>query len=111
MLQAAPLSAAFLFPRSRYRRRQARRPFAAVEADFQSLTERAHVMAHSTTKVSPFAPKQLADMPAIEGVRFAACEAGIRYRNRKDLMVTVLDLPTAPAAAMTEHRRHSTPAH
>ena len=35
-------------------------------------------MTQDVAKISPFAPKQLADMPAIEGVRLAACEAGIR---------------------------------
>ena len=47
-------------------------------------------MAHADAKVSPFAPKALPQVPVIEGVRFAACEAGIRYANRKDLRMVPL---------------------
>ena len=35
-------------------------------------------MAKAPAKVSPFAPARLPDMPAVPGVRLAACEAGIR---------------------------------
>ena len=66
-------------------------------------------MTHDVAKVSPFAPKQLADMPAIEGVRFAACEAGIRYKNRDDLMVAVLDPGTAAAGVLTQSKTCSAP--
>jgi glutamate N-acetyltransferase/amino-acid N-acetyltransferase len=66
-------------------------------------------MAHSTTKISPFAPKQLIDMPAIDGVRFAACAAGIRYRNRTDLLVAVLDPGTAAAGVLTQSKTCSAP--
>jgi glutamate N-acetyltransferase/amino-acid N-acetyltransferase len=66
-------------------------------------------MASHTTKISPFAPKQLADLPVIDGVRFAACEAGIRYRNRKDLMVAVLDPGTAAAGVLTQSKTCSAP--
>ena len=36
--------------------------------------------------VSPFA-QPFPDMPEVEGVRFAACEAGVRYKGRKDVML------------------------
>jgi glutamate N-acetyltransferase/amino-acid N-acetyltransferase len=64
---------------------------------------------HDVAKVSPFAPTKLADMPAIEGVRFAACEAGIRYKNRDDLMVAVLDPGTAAAGVLTQSKTCSAP--
>lgn len=32
-------------------------------------------------KLSPFAPNAQPAMPAIEGVRIATCEAGIKYKN------------------------------
>jgi glutamate N-acetyltransferase/amino-acid N-acetyltransferase len=38
-------------------------------------------------KVSPLAPAAFPDLPMIDGVRFAAGEAGVRYKNRTDLMV------------------------
>lgn len=66
-------------------------------------------MTHHVAKISPFAPKQLADMPVIEGVRFAAGEAGIRYKNRDDLMVAVLDPGTAAAGVLTQSKTCSAP--
>ena len=38
-------------------------------------------MAKAAAKISPFAPSRLADMPVVRGVKLAACEAGIRYKN------------------------------
>jgi glutamate N-acetyltransferase / amino-acid N-acetyltransferase len=66
-------------------------------------------MAHGDAKVSPFAPAQIAEVPAIDGVRFAACEAGIRYKNRKDLMVAVLDPGTTAAGVLTQSKTCSAP--
>jgi glutamate N-acetyltransferase / amino-acid N-acetyltransferase len=48
-------------------------------------------------------------MPAIEGVRFAACEAGIRYKNRDDLMLAVLDPGTLAAGVLTQSKTCSAP--
>jgi glutamate N-acetyltransferase/amino-acid N-acetyltransferase len=47
-------------------------------------------MAKAAAKPSPFAPERLPDMPDVPGVRLAACEAGIRYQGRTDLMAAVL---------------------
>ena len=48
-------------------------------------------MAKAAAKPSPFAPARLPDLPVVPGVRLAACEAGIRYKGRTDLMLAVLD--------------------
>jgi len=40
-------------------------------------------------------------MPPVPGVRLAACEAGIRYAGRTDLMVAVLDPGTTAAGVLT----------
>jgi glutamate N-acetyltransferase/amino-acid N-acetyltransferase len=37
-------------------------------------------------KTSPFVPKQLANLPPLEGIRLGVAEAGIRYKGRKDLL-------------------------
>jgi glutamate N-acetyltransferase / amino-acid N-acetyltransferase len=58
----------------------------------------------STAKPSPFAPKTLAKLPALDGVRFATAEAGIRYKNRTDLMVAVFDEGTAVAGVLTKSK-------
>src|SRR5262245_39732049 len=48
-------------------------------------------------------------MPVIPGVRLAACEAGIRYQNRTDLMMAVLDPGTAAAGVLTQSKTCSAP--
>jgi glutamate N-acetyltransferase/amino-acid N-acetyltransferase len=66
-------------------------------------------MAKSTVPVSPFAPERLPDMPHVAGVRFAACEAGIRYAGRTDLMLAVLDPGTTVAGVLTQSKTSSAP--
>jgi glutamate N-acetyltransferase/amino-acid N-acetyltransferase len=61
------------------------------------------------TTVSPFAPASLPDVPAIAGVRFATAEAGIRYKNRTDLLMAVLDPGTIAAGVTTQSKTCSAP--
>ena len=42
-------------------------------------------------------------------MRLAACEAGIRYQNRTDLMVAVLDPGTVAAGVLTQSKTCSAP--
>ena len=65
-------------------------------------------MAKITTK-SPFAPKVLAELEPLEGVRFATAEAGIRYKGRTDLMVAVMDEGTTAAGVLTQSETASAP--
>jgi glutamate N-acetyltransferase/amino-acid N-acetyltransferase len=60
-------------------------------------------------KLSAFAPARVPAMPALDGVRFAACEAGIRYRGRTDLMLGVLDAGTTVAGVLTRSKTCSAP--
>jgi len=60
-------------------------------------------------KLSPFAPSRLPQMPPVPGVRLAACEAGIRYRGRTDLMLAVLDPGTTAAGVLTRSKTSSAP--
>lgn len=62
-----------------------------------------------STHVSPFAPEKLADVPEIAGVRFATAEAGIRYENRTDLLLAVLDPGTVAAGVLTRSKTRSAP--
>ena len=57
--------------------------------------------------VSPLAPDRFPDMPLIAGVSFAACEAGVRYKNRKDLMLIHLAPGTTMAGAFTRSTTRS----
>ena len=61
----------------------------------------------TTAKISPFAPAKLPVMPAIDGVRFATAEAGIRYKGRTDLMVAVLEPGTVAAGVLTRSKTAS----
>jgi glutamate N-acetyltransferase/amino-acid N-acetyltransferase len=59
--------------------------------------------------VSPLAPKKYPRMPAIDGVRIATAEAGIKYRNRADLLAMVFDPGTAVAGVFTRSKCPSAP--
>ena len=58
-------------------------------------------------KVSPFAPAHLPVLPPIDGVRLAACEAGIRYAGRTDLLLALFEPSTAVAGVFTTSKTAS----
>jgi len=60
-------------------------------------------------KISPFAPKHLPDLPAIDGMRLAAASAGIRYPGRTDLLLVVFDPGTTVAGVLTRSKTASAP--
>ena len=57
----------------------------------------------------PLAPKNVPDMPAIAGVRLATAEAGIRYKNRTDVLLAVFDKGTTVAGVFTKSKCPSAP--
>ena len=59
--------------------------------------------------VSPLAPKSYADMPAIRGVRMATASAGIKYKNRTDVLMMVFDRPASVAGVFTRSKCPSAP--
>ena len=59
--------------------------------------------------VSPLAPTSTPAMPPIAGLRFAAGEAGIRYKGRTDVTVAVMPEGTAVAGVFTRSRCPSAP--
>ena len=59
--------------------------------------------------VSPLAPTATPTMPPIAGLRFAAGEAGIRYKGRTDVTVAVMPENTAVAGVFTRSRCPSAP--
>lgn len=62
-----------------------------------------------SSAVSPLAPKNVPDMPTIAGVRLATAEAGIRYKNRTDVLLAVMDKGTAVAGVFTKSKCPSAP--
>lgn len=59
--------------------------------------------------VSPLAPASFPDLPVIRGVRFATAEAGVRYKNRTDVMLALLDPGTSVAGVFTRSATRSAP--
>lgn len=59
--------------------------------------------------VSPLAPKHRPGMPPVEGVRIATAEAGIKYKNRTDLLVMAFDEGTTAAGVFTRSKCPSAP--
>jgi glutamate N-acetyltransferase / amino-acid N-acetyltransferase len=51
--------------------------------------------------VSPLAPKAFPKLPVIAGASFAAVEAGVRYKNRRDVMLVHLAPGTSVAGVFT----------
>lgn len=59
--------------------------------------------------LSPFAPKSYPPLPEIEGVRFASGAAGIRYKDRTDVMLALFDKGTEAAGVFTKSKCASAP--
>ena len=59
--------------------------------------------------VSPLAPKTLAKLPPLAGVRLAAGKAGIRYMDRTDVLVAVMAPGTQVAGVFTKSKTSSAP--
>ena len=57
--------------------------------------------------VSPLAPAQFADLPVINGARFATVAAGVKYEGRLDVMLAALDPGTTIAGVFTTSRTRS----
>jgi glutamate N-acetyltransferase/amino-acid N-acetyltransferase len=57
--------------------------------------------------VSPLAPAAFPALPPIRGAEFAAVEAGVRYQNRKDVMLVRLAPGTVVAGAFTRSSTRS----
>ena len=63
--------------------------------------------AKAAKPVSPLAPASFPKMPRIAGVEFSALGAGIKYQNRKDVMLVRLAPGTAIAGAFTRSSTRS----
>ena len=59
--------------------------------------------------ISPLAPASFPDLPAIDGVTFAAAAAGVKYKNRTDVMLAVLAAGSTVAGVFTRSATRSAP--
>jgi glutamate N-acetyltransferase/amino-acid N-acetyltransferase len=62
-----------------------------------------------SSAISPLAPTEVPEMPAIAGVKLATAAAGIRYKDRTDVLLAVLDKGTAVAGVFTQSKCASAP--
>jgi glutamate N-acetyltransferase / amino-acid N-acetyltransferase len=66
-------------------------------------------MTNMSSIISPLAPKTTPHLPAIAGVRLATAQAGIRYRDRTDVMLAVFEPQTSVAGVFTRSKCPSAP--
>ena len=57
--------------------------------------------------ISPLAPSSFPEMPIIGGVRFASASAGVKYKDRTDVMLAVMDQGTSLAGVFTKSATRS----
>src|ERR1700761_7527860 len=62
-----------------------------------------------SSAVSPLAPTDVPEMPALAGVKLAPAAAGIRYKDRTDVLLAVMDEGTAVAGVFTKSKCPSAP--
>jgi glutamate N-acetyltransferase / amino-acid N-acetyltransferase len=62
-----------------------------------------------TSMVSPLAPAYFPSLPEIAGVKLAAAATGIRYKNRPDVLLALLDQGTTVAGCLTNSKSRSAP--
>ncbi|HSG94877.1 MAG TPA: bifunctional glutamate N-acetyltransferase/amino-acid acetyltransferase ArgJ, partial [Afifellaceae bacterium] len=60
-------------------------------------------------QLSPFAPAEYPQMPAIAGVRLATAEAGIKFQGRTDMALAVFEPPAHVAGVFTRSRCAAAP--
>ena len=74
------------------------------------LKLRKEIKGKSGLLISPLAPKGgFPDLPVIDGAEFSAVEAGVRYSNRKDVMLAKLAPGTAIAGVFTRSATRAAP--
>ena len=62
-----------------------------------------------STAVSPLAPQNVPNVPAIAGVKLATAKAGIRYAGRTDVLLALFDPGTTVAGVFTKSKCPSAP--
>ena len=65
--------------------------------------------ASMSSSISPLAPQHVPDMPEIPGVRLATGAAGIKYKNRTDVLLALFDKGTTVAGVLTRSKCPSAP--
>jgi glutamate N-acetyltransferase / amino-acid N-acetyltransferase len=72
-------------------------------------TQKAVVTAKAGHMVSPLAPKSFPKLPPLAGVRLATAAAGVRYKDRTDVLMALLAPGTQVAGVFTNSKTASAP--
>src|SRR5690242_7298045 len=62
-----------------------------------------------SSSICPLAPTDVPEMHAISGVTLATAAAGIRYKDRADVLLAIMDKGTAVAGVFTRSKCPSAP--
>jgi glutamate N-acetyltransferase/amino-acid N-acetyltransferase len=79
----------------------------SLKAKLKAATPAVEVKVKKAKLVSPLAPAAFPCLPLIAGVEFAAVEAGIKYQNRKDVMLVRVAPGTVMAGVFTRSTTRS----
>ncbi|WP_375613298.1 MULTISPECIES: bifunctional glutamate N-acetyltransferase/amino-acid acetyltransferase ArgJ [unclassified Bartonella] len=60
-------------------------------------------------KISPLSPQKIQELSPLSGVRIATAEAGIKYKDRTDLLFIIFDKPVSVAGVFTRSKCPSSP--
>jgi glutamate N-acetyltransferase/amino-acid N-acetyltransferase len=82
---------------------------AKVVATAKTSPETAPKAVKATPPISPLAPKSLAKLQPISGVRLGAGSAGIRYEGRTDVLMAVMAPGTTVAGVFTTSKTAAAP--
>ena len=63
----------------------------------------------ATPKKSPLAPASFPELLAVGGVRLATAACGVKYMDRKDVLLGAFDVGTTVAGVLTQSRTASAP--
>jgi glutamate N-acetyltransferase/amino-acid N-acetyltransferase len=83
---------------------------AEIAAEIAALEAELAVAAPSKgPAISPFSPEEFPALPPVAGLRLSSGEAGVRYRNRHDVMLAELSAGSVMAATFTRSETRSAP--
>ncbi|KEC55716.1 bifunctional glutamate N-acetyltransferase/amino-acid acetyltransferase ArgJ [Bartonella koehlerae] len=60
-------------------------------------------------EIFPLSPQNIQELPPLSGVRIAIAEAGIKYKDRTDLLFIIFDEPASVAGVFTRSKCPSSP--
>ncbi len=75
----------------------------------KSATTQAAIQPLGVHSISPLAPKRFPRLLPLAGVTLAAGEAGVRYKNRPDVMLAIFEPGTKVAGVFTKSKTASAP--